>query len=445
MKQSLLLFMILAILLAACGPSQSQIDATATQAAADNDATATALAPTNTSTPTITPTPTSTPTPTATATSTLTPTPTTVPTRTPTPIADVEKVTQAYQLLMILDISSNSILSAASSFDQAKINRDQVNARIQYYQHTVRLVMAYNQFLNPPYGAELTQSVDSILQACSKWWLGKSSAALLGQEITTARESFMPLKDLLRGKLVELGSEDMSFEENIQNTFQAAEDRPETALAFESTHDVFQMARDYRSILFGYAPTLGDFSDDGQYTAPDLSFTCQFNFIRIDGDFAYDFIFPDHSAVAFTNDMGVGQAVERRPLADLPSDAAAQKALIEKLLNETIVPVLKTQTDDLRLLKQTWTDSPQPTLEVIYAMPKASWMQLVVATGNVPVDAVRGMRIFIQDGAVYTLIYQNEIFEFGQPLPDAQLITNIVDGLNQFQQSVVYLQPGSKP
>jgi hypothetical protein len=80
-RVSLIFAFIMALILAACGPSPAEQAATATQGAANIFATLTAQAPTPT--PTFTPTPTSTATPTATATPTSTPTP--IPTNTPKP------------------------------------------------------------------------------------------------------------------------------------------------------------------------------------------------------------------------------------------------------------------------------------------------------------------------------------------------------------------------
>jgi hypothetical protein len=84
-----LMLLIIALCLAACGPSQAELEATTTHAQAEINATQTAAAPTSTSTPTstMTPTPTSThtPTPTASPTETSTPTPTVTPIRTPDP------------------------------------------------------------------------------------------------------------------------------------------------------------------------------------------------------------------------------------------------------------------------------------------------------------------------------------------------------------------------
>ncbi len=81
------LFSLLALSLAACGPSPEQVNATATQVAANIFGTQTAQAPTATSTNTPTPTATSTPTPTPTS------TPTSTPTVTPTPTPDILEAT----------------------------------------------------------------------------------------------------------------------------------------------------------------------------------------------------------------------------------------------------------------------------------------------------------------------------------------------------------------
>lgn len=86
-----LVWLLAAIILAACGPSQAELDAQATQIAANLAATQTAEAPTftptaiSTNTPTNTPTATHTPLPTDTPTPTSTHTPTATPTHTPTP------------------------------------------------------------------------------------------------------------------------------------------------------------------------------------------------------------------------------------------------------------------------------------------------------------------------------------------------------------------------
>jgi hypothetical protein len=73
----LLVCLLLGLLLAACGPSRSDLEATATQ---------TAAVPTNTPAPTHTPTPTHTPIPKPTSTPTSTPTPTHTPTPAPSPM-----------------------------------------------------------------------------------------------------------------------------------------------------------------------------------------------------------------------------------------------------------------------------------------------------------------------------------------------------------------------
>jgi hypothetical protein len=107
MKREIYVYMliVLATILAACGPSEAELNSTATQVAADIFATQTALAPT--ATQTFTPTPTVTPSPTP----TVTPSPTRTPTITPTPTPH----------LMAAALTLDDLSSGFSSVSQQEI------------------------------------------------------------------------------------------------------------------------------------------------------------------------------------------------------------------------------------------------------------------------------------------------------------------------------------
>jgi len=126
--------------------------------------------------------------------------------------------------------------------------------------------------------------------------------------------------------------------------------------------------------LWGLAPVLGTYTSAKGYTAPDDTFTCKFAYSGIDGDLLYDFIFLDRTLVAFTNDWGIGQAVERRPLAKPPADAAAARKLVEELFKNTLLPALKQQHSGLKVLQQEWVDTPRSMLQVILYLPQASFV-----------------------------------------------------------------------
>jgi S1-C subfamily serine protease len=96
-KAFLIVCVVLAMLLAACGPPQEELDAQATEIAANVFATQTAEAPTHTPTATVTSTPTTTATPTPTVTATFTPTPTSTPTPTHTPTPGPLTVEQIFE------------------------------------------------------------------------------------------------------------------------------------------------------------------------------------------------------------------------------------------------------------------------------------------------------------------------------------------------------------
>jgi hypothetical protein len=92
---------------------------------------------------------------------------------------------------------------------------------------------------------------------------------------------------------------------------------------------------DHKSTICpGIAPILGEYSADNGYTTPDETFHCNFAFSGIDGDLLYDFIFPDRTLVVFTNDFGLGQAVERRPPAEPPADAQTTRKLVDDLFKK---------------------------------------------------------------------------------------------------------------
>lgn len=343
------------------------------------------------------------PSPTATPPLTLTPTPTSMPT--PTLIADIDLRTAFYQNMMVLDIVSEKIISAIEMYKSGKLDQHQFNGHIQTAQHLVSLINLMVTY--EPYRDAISQPADAILEACRKWWRGESDVDVLREEVTAARESIQPQLNTLRESLLAEGNVDMSFEESINTNFNEIFELVDRIMEYDSQSDIFQMQREHRMVMYGVAPTLGEYAVDEGYTAPDESFGCKFDFTGYDGELLYDFVFPAQTLAVFTDDFGVGQAVERRVIEGIPGNAEASRQMVENLFANLLLPALKQQHPKLKILQQKWVDTPRPMLEVIVQLPGGSFINEITSSSSEPLDTTRGLWIFTEENAVYTITYQD--------------------------------------
>lgn len=435
MKIRIQLFLILSLILAnltACGPSQADLNATATQISVADHATQTALAPT--ATVTVTPSPTTTPT----STPTRTPSPT--QTNTPIPTYQVDNFAEAFQYLVLLDIATTNIIEATDLLENRKLDHDQADARIQTFHHVVGIVKDSLQKEIVAFSAEIHAAVDETLQACGRWWRSESDAKTLNQEMTSLRASFQPRLEALRTGLLELGSVDMSFEQSLRETYTVFADYVDLGLEEVGSWDIFQMQRkSYPG--YGMAPTLGVYQRNRGYTTPDESFNCRFAYSGKDGEFLYDFIFPDRTLIVLTNDFGLGQAVEQRPLTEPIGDAVANRKLVETLFKYTLLPQLKQQHYDLQVLQEKWIaipgESPLSALQVILYLPRASHIGKWTPDGDAELDVYRSLWIFIGGERLYTISYQETVRDW-RKLTASEYIIEVTEGVTDLQQSCTF-------
>jgi hypothetical protein len=344
----------------------------------------------------------------------------------------------AYQDLLALDIVLERIILTMNELEQKSLDLNQANARIQISHHVVSMFTYDALVLKPPYKDEITQATDLVLEAYGRWWRGKSDAKTLRQEIATVRESFQPLLKSMRAGLLALDTVDMSFEQTIKDGYGNVFDLNDQVLEYDGSNDIFLVQREHRMTVWGVAPVLGTYTDDKGYTAPDDSFNCNFAYSGMDGELLYDFIFPDRTLVAFTNDWGLGQAVERRPLAEPPADAGAARKLVEELFKKTLLPTLKQQHSGLKVLQQKWVDKPRSMLQIILYLPQASLIGNQTESGITRDPVVRGLWIFVEGDGVYSIIYQGGFSPHQDSQTDAQRIKTAVDGLSEIQQTCTY-------
>jgi hypothetical protein len=230
----------------------------------------------------------------------------------------------------------------------------------------------------------------------------------------------------------------MSFEHTFKESLSSTFDYSDQIMETDGSNDIFLMQRGHRMILYGHAPVLGIHSYDKGYTAPDETFNCNFAYSGMDGDLLYDFIFPDRTLVAFTNSWGLGQAVERRPLAEPPADAGAARKLVEDLFKNTLLPALKQQHSGLKVLQQKWVDTPRSILQIILYLPQASFVGSPAESGITRDPVARGLWIFVEGDGVYSIIHQGGFYPPQDKQTDAQRIEMAVDGLTKIQQTCTY-------
>ncbi len=442
-----LLPLLFTAVLAACGPSAAELDATASQSAADINKTQTALRPTSTATLTPSPTPTQTSAPTFTPTATATPTPL------PTPAGTLDELIGSYQYLYILDTVAEELINSTELLEQRAIDRDQANNRIQLLHHILRYLKSsldygnnpYDAGTNYPYKAEINQATIELSQACKRWWRGESDAKALGQEITTTRDYLQPQLEVLRDWLVAQENVDLSSTESLKAEFADFGTTSGEVMDTDATTDIFLMQRAHRSNWWGLASTLGTYSYENGYTSPDNSFTCNLAFEGIDGDLLYDFIFPDHVAVVFTNDFDIGQAVEKYPLDAPVASSEETRPAVDDLFQGTILPTLQQQHPDLNIVKQEWVELPgdasQGVLKVVVELPKASFISEDSGSGSVQLDVLRGYLVYANRDAIYTVIHQEEKSTW-ENLTQVELINRVEEKLDELLGSCTFAPAG---
>jgi hypothetical protein len=450
MKKTFVIALLCCIVLSACGPSAPDQAVAADQTTAVAASGHTALAPTGT--PTLTPVPSSTPRPTATQ---VPPSRTPTQTRSPGAVGlrltakAVTAVAQEptrramwlqddYTTLINLDVFLGRIVDTASLAEEGKITPEKAVVRMQTYHHMVRWSQHYAELYDGSfYNGTIREAIDSTLAALGLWWLGQSGDGALAQEVAAINTALSPLRAQIRAELVEQGA-DLSFEQETYEMFggkypSAFHAHLDRMLAYEAEHDIFIMQRDHRNTLFGQTSVVGAYDDDGQYTAPDGSYSCSFAYEGIGGDFLYDFVFPARTVVVFTNDFAIGQAVDRQPLsAALDNEGDAREA-VDTFYARIILPALMKEYPSLEVLQQEWVNTGRPMLQVVLSIPEASFIESTTSAGTKSLDVVRGLWMFVEGDAIYTVIYQ-ESPDFGlpqDPKSEAELVQAAVQGLDE--------------